>query len=56
MNVEQLDGFFAALIAGPETVMPSEYYSEVFGGRMADTCEFGSLDEAKYQHLLTECY
>ena len=25
MNVEQLDGFFAALIAGPETVMPSEY-------------------------------
>jgi len=24
MNVEQLDGFFAALIAGPETVMPSK--------------------------------
>ena len=32
MNVEALDGFFAALIAGPETVMPSEYYREVFGG------------------------
>jgi hypothetical protein len=46
MNVEQLDGFFAALIAGPETVMPSEYYREVFGGEMSDTCEFGSLDEA----------
>ena len=46
MNVEQLDGFFAALIAGPETVMPSEYYSEVLGGEMSDTCEFGSLDEA----------
>ena len=27
MNVEQLDGFFAALIAGPETVVPSEYGS-----------------------------
>jgi hypothetical protein len=27
MNLEQLDGFFAALIAGPETVMLSEYYS-----------------------------
>jgi uncharacterized protein len=25
MNVEEIDGFFAALIAGPETVMPSEY-------------------------------
>ena len=46
MNVEALDGFFAALIAGPEIVMPSEYYSEVFGGEMSDACEFGSLDEA----------
>jgi uncharacterized protein len=46
MNVEQLDGFFAALISGPEPVMPSEYYSEVFGGEMSDTYEFGSLDEA----------
>jgi uncharacterized protein len=46
MNIEELDGFFAALIAGPETVMPSEYYPEVFGGEMTDTCEFSSLDEA----------
>src|ERR1039457_7025735 len=46
MNVEQLDGFFAALIAGPEIVMPSEYYREVFGGEMSDTYEFASLDEA----------
>ncbi len=43
MNVEQLDGFFAALIAGPESVMPSEYNREVFGG---ETPEFSSLDEA----------
>jgi uncharacterized protein len=46
MNLEELDGFFAALIAGPETVMPSEYYPEVFGGEMSETCEFESLDEA----------
>ena len=46
MNVEALDGFFAALIAGPEIVMPSEYYPEVFGGEMSETCEFASLDEA----------
>jgi len=46
MNVEELDGFFAALIAGPENVMPSEYLPEVFGGEMSDACEFGSLDEA----------
>jgi len=46
MSLEQLDGFFAALIAGPETVMPSEYYSQVFGGTMEETCEFDSLDQA----------
>ncbi|MGB7602360.1 MAG: UPF0149 family protein, partial [Candidatus Sulfotelmatobacter sp.] len=38
MNVEELDGFFAALIAGPDVVMPSEYNREVFGGDNA--CEF----------------
>ena len=41
-----MEGFFAALIAGPETVVPSEYLPEVFGGEMSDVCEFGSLDEA----------
>jgi uncharacterized protein len=46
MNVEALDGFFAALIAGPQNVMPSEYYTQVFGGEMSDVCEFASLDEA----------
>jgi len=44
MNLEQLDGFFAALIAGPEAVMPSEYNRELFGG---ETPEFSNLDEAK---------
>lgn len=38
MNVEQLDGFFAAFIAGPKTVMPSEYNREVFGGEMSEAC------------------
>jgi uncharacterized protein len=46
MNLEELDGFFAALITGPGIVMPSEYLPEVFGGEMSDTCEFDSLDEA----------
>ena len=47
MNLEELDGFFAALIAGPETVTPSEYNREVFRGEMGETCEFSSLDEAR---------
>ena len=46
MNIEEIDGFFAALIAGPEVVPPSEYLPEVFGGVMSDSCEFSGLDEA----------
>ena len=46
MNIEELDGFFSALIAGPEVVPPSEYLPEVFGGEVSDTCEFAGLDEA----------
>jgi uncharacterized protein len=46
MNIEEIDGFFSALIAGPEVVMPSEYLPEIFGGEMSDTCEFKELDQA----------
>jgi uncharacterized protein len=46
MTLEELDGFFAALIAGPELVAPSEYLPEVFGVEMSETCEFEGLDEA----------
>ena len=31
MNLESVDGFFAALICGPEMVMPGEYLPVVFG-------------------------
>ncbi len=31
MNLEQLDGFFAALICGPDPVHPSEYLPEIWG-------------------------
>ena len=46
MNLEELDGFFSALIAGPETVMPSECLPEVFGGDMGETCKFDSIEQA----------
>jgi uncharacterized protein len=45
MTLEEMDGFFAALIAGPESVMSSEYWPEVFGGAMAETCEFKDIEE-----------
>jgi len=31
MNIEQLDGFFAALIAGPDVVPPNVGYLRVHG-------------------------
>lgn len=31
MNLEMLDGFFSALICGPDLVLPSEYLPEIFG-------------------------
>jgi uncharacterized protein len=42
MNLEMLDGFFAALICGPETVLPSEYLSEIWGGQMLNEPEFAT--------------
>jgi uncharacterized protein len=47
MNVEALDGFFSALVAGPDIVMPSEYLPEVFGSETPESHQFESLEEAQ---------
>ena len=44
MNLEEMDGFFCALIAGPEIVPPSEYLPEALGD-MKDA-QFENLEEA----------
>ena len=46
MNVEEVDGFFSALIASPEIVMPSEYMREVFGSETPGSDAFNPLAEA----------
>jgi uncharacterized protein len=33
MDLETLDGFFSALIAGPETILPSDYMPYIWGGK-----------------------
>jgi uncharacterized protein len=40
MNLEMLDGFFAALICGPENVLPSEYLPKIWGGETINEPEF----------------
>ena len=47
LTLEGLDGLFCALIAGPDTVMPSEYLPVVWGGQMADEDAFASDAEAE---------
>ena len=34
-NLEELDGFLAALICSPDIAKPSEYLPEIYGGEMA---------------------
>jgi uncharacterized protein len=45
MELEVIDGFFSALLTGPEMVMPSEYLPLVFGDSKSASCKFGSLEE-----------
>jgi uncharacterized protein len=42
MNLEQLDGFLAALICGPEIVRPSEYLPVICGSNMVLEDSFGT--------------
>lgn len=44
MNLEEMDGFFSALIAGPDVVLPSEYLPEVLGDM--EEAQFENLEEA----------
>ena len=47
MNLEQIDGFFTALICGPEVVMPGEYLPYVWGNEKSLDGVFENLEEAQ---------
>ncbi len=51
LNLEELDGFFAALICGPEIVMPSEYLPEICGLESNDA-DFAFEDLEELQEFL----
>ncbi len=46
MSIEELDGFFCALICSPELVLPSEYMPHLWGGKTAQPA-FKSAEEAR---------
>ena len=45
MDLEEMDGFFAALISAPVTVPPSMYLDELWGGDKAPFATEGNLEE-----------
>ena len=45
MNLEELDGFFAAMVAGPDLIPPSVYLPEVFGGPLSEACGFSGIEQ-----------
>src|ERR1035437_1475848 len=54
MSLEELNGFFCALICGPDPVMPIEYLPHVFGGELFD---FSSAENAsKIMGLLLQIW
>jgi uncharacterized protein len=46
LTLEGLDGFFCALVAGPDRVLPSEYLPVVWGGELPDENAFESMEDA----------
>lgn len=49
MNIERLDGFFCALIAGPDLVHLSEYWPQVIGSEAADAAlSFDTQEQAEH--------
>ncbi|MCF6281015.1 MAG: UPF0149 family protein [Candidatus Polarisedimenticolaceae bacterium] len=45
LNISELDGFFAAILAAPEMIMPSEWMAAIWGGK-EHTPEWPDVDHA----------
>lgn len=53
LSMEQLDGFFAALVAGPELVLPSEYLPTLWGSDDGGPV-YDSIEQAQFvMNLMT---
>jgi uncharacterized protein len=59
MNIERLDGFFCALVAGPELVIPSDYWPLTIGQNPAletTATDFVSVEHAQEIMELLQCH
>lgn len=46
LSLEGVDGLFCALIASPESVLPSEYLPVILGGQAGSIHAFADLEDA----------
>ena len=46
LSLEGVDGLFCALVASPESVLPSEHLPAILGGNPADGQAFADIEEA----------
>jgi uncharacterized protein len=46
LSLEAVDGLFSALVASPDSVLPSEYLPVILGGDPADSRAFADIDDA----------
>jgi uncharacterized protein len=51
MNLEELDGFLAALVCGPDIALPSEYLSEICGRDLL--IEGANMDQLELQDFVS---
>src|SRR5262249_3618923 len=54
LSLEEVDGFFCALVVGPEPVMPSEYMPYVWGGD--EPAEGPVYDSEAQQHFVLDLF
>lgn len=47
MNLEELDGFFSALLCGPELMLPSAYIPVIIGGKIEEKTPYTTETEVK---------
>ena len=55
LSMEQLDGFFAALVTGPELVLPSEYLPTLWGSDDGGPI-YDSIEQAQFVMGLMMCH
>ena len=50
MTLSELDGFLTAILVGPNTLLPSQWFDEIWGGTEDEPMQFAS--EARMQEIL----